>query len=575
MTHVRYFTLLLLFACLPHLQAQDISSIAKSDPLLITGAVGTQNTYYYSSLGHGYASPLSNMVYLNMNISVYGFSMPFSFYYTNDNLDFNYPQLSFSLNPRYKNWTGYLGSGSMDYSQYVMSMSFKGVGVEYANDRFRAGGWYGVLRNAVNDDPTDPSARRPQYKRLGWGFKVGYGQGANYIDLYFLRAYDRLKSIDSRWQDKIAPQENIVVGLKGGYQPLSFLSLNANIAASAFSTDTRAEEVTEDVYDSGVWGKVFDTRYTSMARFAGDVSANFMLPNFNAQVFFRLVQPDYLSLGTYYLSNNYQALGLNLSTTLFRRLSLSATLSDQRDNLSNKQLYTTHGYVYSATAATRLAKWLNLAAVYSGYTQRQDDGSVKVNDTTRVNRCMQSFTLTPSASFDTENFSHSVSLAASLTDNKDKNHFATGETDVSSSAVGLTYSLGVKPWATNFTASLSHQESKGFNSKYISNLGSLTANRSFLRDDALNVSATLNLIYNEISGQSKSLSLGCDLSMSYTLAKVHVFTVGASMNKYGDVNLSKRHSGLDATDITASLNYAYTFSLIELKSKSHKQEDKY
>jgi hypothetical protein len=47
------------------------------------------------------------------------------------------------------------------------------------------------------------------------------------------------------------------------------------------------------------------------------------------------------------------------------------------------------------------------------------------------------------------------------------------------------------------------------------------------------------------------------------------------MNKYGDVNLSKRHSGLDATDITASLNYAYTFSLIELKSKSHKQEDKY
>ena len=69
MMHVRYFTLLLLFACLSRAQAQDISSIAKSDPLIITGAVGTQNTYYYSSLGYGYASPLSNMVYLNMNVS--------------------------------------------------------------------------------------------------------------------------------------------------------------------------------------------------------------------------------------------------------------------------------------------------------------------------------------------------------------------------------------------------------------------------------------------------------------------------------------------------------------------------
>ena len=128
---MRYKTLSLLFAVALTAQAQDISQIAKSDPLIITGAVGTQNTYYHSSVGDGYASPLSNMVFLNLNISVYGFSMPFSLYYTNDNLDFNYPHLSFNLNPRYKNWTGYLGRGSMEYSSYVMDMSFNGIGVEY------------------------------------------------------------------------------------------------------------------------------------------------------------------------------------------------------------------------------------------------------------------------------------------------------------------------------------------------------------------------------------------------------------------------------------------------------------
>ena len=73
--------------------AQDISQIAKSDPLIITGAVGTQNTYYHSSMGNGFASPLTNSVWANLNISVYGFSMPFSFYYANSNTSFNYPHL--------------------------------------------------------------------------------------------------------------------------------------------------------------------------------------------------------------------------------------------------------------------------------------------------------------------------------------------------------------------------------------------------------------------------------------------------------------------------------------------------
>lgn len=52
--------------------AQNISEIAKSDPLIISGAVGTQNTYRYSSHGNGYGSPLSNVIYANLNICVYG-----------------------------------------------------------------------------------------------------------------------------------------------------------------------------------------------------------------------------------------------------------------------------------------------------------------------------------------------------------------------------------------------------------------------------------------------------------------------------------------------------------------------
>lgn len=345
--------------------AQNITEIAKSDPLIITGSVGTQNTYFHSTAGSAYASPLSNTLFLNLNISMYGFNMPFSLYYSNNNLDFNYPHISFNLSPSYKQWHGHIGRSSAGFSPYVMSMSYNGVGLEYRTQKFRVGAFYGTLRSAVNDDPTSPSPRNPQYRRIGWGFNIGYGTGSNYLDLYLLRAYDRRSSIDEYWQERISPQENIVVGLKGGVSIKNWMSLTANVATSAFTTDTRAEKVTDSKVTR--WDKVFDTRYTSMARFAGDANLNINAGGVNASLFYRIIQPDYTSLGTYYMANNYHSVGASLGTTLFRRVSVAATFSAQEDNLSNKQLYTTRGFVYSAFIATRIANRLNLSFGYNGY----------------------------------------------------------------------------------------------------------------------------------------------------------------------------------------------------------------
>jgi hypothetical protein len=268
------------------------------------------------------------------------------------------------------------------------------------------------------------------------------------------------------------------------------------------------------------------------------------------------------------VSNNYYALGLNLSTSLIPSVTLAASFSGQADNLSNRQLYTTKGYVYAANASTRIGKGLSLTAGYNGYTQVQSDGTAPVNDTTRVDRITQSITFTPSYSFETTSLGHAISLSTAWTQNKDRNKFATGESDVTSLATNLSYSVNVKPWETDVSVSLCHQESRGYKTKYLSNIGSLTVGRSFLEDQALNVSLTGNLIFNEVKNQSKSLSMGFDGSMSYTLKKGHSFTLMAGMNRYGDVNVNRRRSSLDNYDITATLNYAYTFSLLEIKRKN-------
>ncbi len=547
--------------------AQNISEIAKSDPLVITGSVGTQNTYHYSSMGYSYRSPLSNSIYANLNIAIYGFNMPFSLHYTNDNLSFSYPHLSMNLSPTYKNWTGHLGQSSMEMSEYVMSMSFNGVGAEYNDDNWHAGVFYGRLRKAINDDPTNPFARTPQYKRMGWGAKVGYGKGQNYINLYFLRAYDQLKSLDDRWQSRVSPQENIVVGVKGSVSPAKWMSLSANVATSVFSTDTR----TDTIPINSSWDKIFTPRYSSLFRFAGDATANFNFSWLNANVSYRLLQPDYKSLGAYYLSNNYHSLGITASTSLFRRINLTGTFSGQADNLSKEQMYTTCGYVYGANASTRLGK-VNLTASYNGYRQTQRDGICQVTDSTRVDRRMSSFTFVPSYSLESEVMAHTMNLSLNYTFNKDLSAYANGAGDVRTLAAGLSYGVDVEPWNTDFALSLSHQESRSTrNNTYLSDVASLTASRSFLKEKNFNLSATVSLCHNHMVAQSENMTVGGDLSASYTLKKVHQFSASASIYREGNVTVDRPTAHLDETDISLSLNYVYTFELLHIESRAKRK----
>ena len=555
------------------LSLNTISTIAKSDPLIITGAVGTQNTYRYTSGGTGYASPMSNSLYVNLNISVYGISMPFALYFTNDGLDWNYPHLGFRLTPAYRNWRGHFGQSTMTFSSYVMNTSFNGIGLEYNSERLRVGAFYGILRNAINDDPTNPFARQPQYKRVGWGFKVGYGSGRNSLDLYVLRAYDRPKSLDEIWRRFVPSQENVAIGLKGIVAPARWVSFSANVAASLFSTDTDAPKL-----DSLVTGfanrfskSVMDVRYSSMARFAGDANLNLNFRTFSTSLTYRLVQPDYASLGTYYMANNYHSLGVNMSTMLFRSISLSGNFSGQADNLTNQQMYTTRGFVYSAMASTRLGNHFNLAAGYNGYTQVQGNGTAVINDTIRVHRRTSSFTFTPSYMAESETLGHSASLSLNYTENTDLNKFAIGESDVKTTALGANYTFNVKPWATDFGLSFSDQRSRGYKTKYLSRIGTFTTGHTFFEENPLNISGSISLIYNEVERQSKSLNIGGDVSASYTLRQYHVFSTSASFYKYGDVNPSKMRSNLDRTDITVSLNYAYTFSLFAIKNKEERR----
>ena len=242
--------------------AQDVSDLANSNPLIMTGAIASQNTYYHSSVGEGYASPMSNTLTAKMKMQLRGLTMPFTLYYANRDDNFSHPHFMFSLNPKYKNWTGYIGQSSLSFNPYTFDMSFQGIGVEYQQERgFRFGAFYGILNRAINDDPTDPEARYPQYKRLGWGLKAGYGSEKNYVEVYLFRAFDRPGSLHEEWREQVQAQENLVAGIRGCVTVTPWLSFTANAATSAFSTDLDASKI--DVESVAKYDDIFDAKYSS------------------------------------------------------------------------------------------------------------------------------------------------------------------------------------------------------------------------------------------------------------------------------------------------------------------------
>lgn len=558
-------------------RSQDIAQIAKSDPLIITGAVGTANTFYHSSLGAGYATPFSSSFYASMNISVYGFSMPFSVYYaTNGNFSYNYPHFSFNASPTYKNWTLHLGLRSMTFSNYVMTMPFNGVGLEYNADKLRVGGFYGTLQKAINDDPENPSARTPQYQRIGWGGKVGYGSSNTYVDLYFLRAEDKLSSLYDVWQRSLPAQEDMVVGVKSRISLGSWLSFQANAAATVFSDDITSD--TLKVEQLMRWDKIFTARYSSLARFAGDMSLNFGFNGFSGSLTYKLIQPQYKSLGVSYISNNMHSLGLSASTTLFKVLSLYGSFSGQADNLSKQQELTTKGFVYNAGLGFNLGQGLSFSAGYSGYRQMQDDGTIAVVDSIRVDRIMHNFYASPSFSFGGD-ISHSIAPTFSYTVNKDLNTYtnADGSTDVKTLAAGLGYNLGLSDAGLNIAANYSRQQSIGYGTEYSTDAVSLGASRSFLEDESLDAGIDFSLALNNVANQGRDMSYGANLSLSYVLKEVHMFSFTAGYNRFNNINFldavdASEYEYYRGYDLTCSLNYNYTFSLLEIKRKAEAEE---
>ena len=216
----------------------------------------------------------------------------------------------------------------------------------------------------------------------------------------------------------------------------------------------------------------------------------------------------------------------------------------------------------------RVNNHLNLNAAYNGFGQHQTDGTARVNDTTKVDRLMHSLTSSANYNIQSDQLLHGIGVSYNFSKNLDRNKMSNGANDVTTHALGTNYSVTVEPWEMAFNVGYNYQKSTSQGGDFTTNMFSFGTGRAFKE---LRLDASLSYAINEAQG-TKTKSLGGFLSSSYAIKEVHQFGLSAGYNHYTQTsNLAGSSGSTKNWDVNVSLNYSYTFTLLEIKRKSKEQ----
>ncbi|TAH24637.1 MAG: hypothetical protein EAZ07_09330 [Cytophagales bacterium] len=352
--------------------AQDLSAIGKDNkPFKISGSVSANQIFYTSDGIKNRRPPYNYFLSGNLNISVYGWSIPLSYTFSNQNSQFQQPFNQFGMQPTYKWVKLYAGWNSMSFSAYSMNGHvFLGGGIQLTPpNNFRFSAMLGRLNKAIEEDTTNPTVTAA-YQRMGGGFKVGYGKGTNFIDLILFTAKDNITSLDRPiLKSQVLPAENAVASLVFSKTIAKKITISGEYATSALTRDVRFP--TNEQSKSGIANTFvpFLKPNASTSIFdAFKVNANYSGSFYTVGVGFERIDPGYKTLGAYYFNDDLQNITGNGTLKLLKgKLNLTSNIGLQKNDLRNEKLSQMQRLVWSGSISFAATKRLNLSAGYSSF----------------------------------------------------------------------------------------------------------------------------------------------------------------------------------------------------------------
>jgi hypothetical protein len=557
---------LLLLQNIPEAMGQNLDQIGKGKALSFSGGISANQVLYGVNGIERRRNPYTYVLSANMSIGLYGLSMPFSFSYSNRQTSFQQPFNRYGLSPTYKWITAHIGYSSMSFSPYTLSgHSFLGAGLDLnPGEKFSFSMMYGRLQKAVEADTLN-SRNIPAYRRMGYGFKAAYSHKGRFAELILFRAADDSTSLARH--SEIKPEENLVIGLKGGLTIARRLALEAEWAVSAMNRDWRASERgANETGFFGYTGPFFTPTASSSYKQALKSALSYHTAFMNLSLSYECVEPGYRTLGAYYFNNDFESLALGASTQLFKKkLRLNTSLGLQRNNLDNDQLSKTERLAGSLSASWSASKKLNLNFSYSTFqtfTRIRSQFEESINHLTDFEQ-VDTLNFTQISKSANLSANYILSKAKERRQNLNMNFSYQQASDRQGSQqlnlgnqfynLNTAYSLTMNPLTLTAAFNANFNSGKENSS---STLGpTLAAGRSFL-DNLLRcrLSVSANNAYTK--GQLTNRVFNTRLNGSYSIQKKHhlnlsLMTIRRKTSRQGEMQAF--------TEFTGTLGYSYNF----------------
>ncbi|MBW8687735.1 hypothetical protein [Chitinophaga rhizophila] len=551
------------------LSAQRLDAIGKEKPLKITGGLGLEQIAYWSSgLGDGRRDPYNFFLNGNLNIDLYGWSVPFSFNYSNQsNIAFSQPFNQYGLTPTYKWITGHIGYSSMNFSSYTLAGHlFNGIGVDLAPPgRFKFSVMYGRLQKSVEAD-TLRSDIIPAYRRMGYGFKAGYSTGKDNIEVMLFRGKDDENSIRPLPEIyTLTPQENIAMGLNVSKQVFKRLLFNAEVAVSALTRDTRAATDSAGTVKVPTAGLISSNSSTALYS-AYKAGLGYNGDHYTLGIGYEWVAPEYKTLGAYYFTNDFENITGNLQVRMLKdRMTAAVNAGVQRNNLNNDKLSTMRRFVGAVNIGMAATKKLNLNLSYSNFQSF-------VNIRSEFDYLNQ---LTPYENLDTLNYTQLSSNATAgfnynLSRSKEKMQMLVcnlsymqssdkqgGVKQASGAAfynLNTSYNLQLIPKQMSVMAGFNANRSSSTEMSSLTLGPTIGVNKTIL-EKKMRLSGTVSWNSSYTNGENTSRILTARAGSAYTIRKVH----SLNLNIIALDRTNTRGSSRNVSELTTTLGYNYNF----------------
>jgi hypothetical protein len=540
---------------------QDITNLKNEKPFAVNGDLDIRSIVYSAKGIDARRSPLSYIISGSPTFSLYGFTIPVSFTFSEQDRSFNQPFNQFGLSPTYKWITLHAGYRNISFSPYTLAgHTMLGGGVELKPGKFTFGIMTGRLNRATSVDTVSGYIRPESFSRYGTAARAGYGSGNKQINISFISASDSRQGFKGNPDSAALNQEaNLVLGSDFKYTFLKKFYVYGDGAVSIYTKNIHSDlEIDIDSTRKGLktLEKLIDLNATSEYYLAYSGGIAYTEKNFSIKAGYKLVEPNFRSMGAYFFQNDLRNITLSPSFNALKgKLRFIGSLGIQEDNRDKKKTTSTKRIISMANLSWDATDQFGFDANYTNFTASSEPTVTMVENKYLLAQTNQNLSLTPRMIIPGTATTQVIILSYNASSLKDLNQDTSEENDIFSSVAFLNYNLTLNQTGLNLTAGINYVNNK-IAIGNISNKGlTMGASKGFMKNKLMVSTNNSYMQSGMTDGKGNIINLG--LNASYSPIKSH--RIGLR-NNYLSNNTKRENTGSRKySEFTGEVGYTYSF----------------